>query len=114
MVYDKENVFAKILRGEIPNDTVYEDETVLAFNSIDPKSETHVIVIPKGYYEDYADFMANASVGEINDYFKAIYFIAKDRNIENGFQMLSNCGENSGREVSHFHTHIIKGNVLKF
>ncbi len=114
MTYDKNNIFAKILRGEIPNDTVYEDDHVLAFNSIDPKTEIHVIVISKGLYSDYIDFSNNASNEEISTYFKAIAQIAKEKNIDEGCQILSNCGEGSGREVAHFHSHLFSGDFIKF
>ncbi|MCV6599129.1 MAG: HIT domain-containing protein [Alphaproteobacteria bacterium] len=113
MEYDKNNIFAKILRGEIPNDTVYEDEYCLAFNDLYPKSEVHIVAIPKGEYINFAHFNSNASDIEISNFFKAISNIIREKNIELGCQILSNCGEKGGQEIPHFHMHILSGNKIK-
>ncbi|MFP4098743.1 MAG: histidine triad nucleotide-binding protein [Alphaproteobacteria bacterium] len=109
-VYDRENVFAKILRGEIPCDKVYEDEHVLAFNDIDPKMPVHILVIPKGSYISIEDFGANASAQEVKAFFEAVSKIVKEKGIaESGFRSIANAGKDGGQEVPHFHLHILGG-----
>ena len=109
MSYDKNNIFAKILRGEIPCKKVYENEYVLSFYDIDPKKKIHVLVIPKGEYVDLDDFTAKASDKEIIEFNKAITHIAKMLKIssqQGGYRVLSNIGEDGGQEVPHLHYHI--------
>lgn len=114
MAYDNENIFAKILRGEIPNSTVYEDENILAFNDIAPKTPIHVLVIPKGEYIDMDDFAANADAAEIGNFFAKVGEIARDLGVhESGYRMLTNNGENAGQIVPHFHIHIMGGKRIK-
>lgn len=114
MAYDKENIFAKILRGEIPNQTVYEDDNILAFNDIAPKTPVHVLVIPKGEYVDMDDFAANASTEEIGSFFAKVGEIARDLGVdESGYRMVTNNGENAGQIVPHFHIHIMGGQKIK-
>lgn len=114
MAYDNENIFAKILRGEIPNNTVYEDENILAFNDIAPKTPIHVLVIPKGEYIDMDDFAANADAAEIGNFFAKVGEIARDLGVhESGYRMLTNNGENAGQIVPHFHIHIMGGKRIK-
>ena len=113
MDYNQNNVFAKILKGEIPNDTVYENNYVLAFNNINPKANIHIVVIPKGEYSTFIDFNTNASEKEIIEYSKSIAKIIEEHKISEGCQILSNCGENGGQEVFHFHTHILSGKKIK-
>lgn len=111
--YDDNNIFAKILRGEIPCKKVYEDDHVLAFNDIAPKAPVHVLVIPKGKYVSIADFGANASPAEIKSFFAAVAKIAADLNVdETGFRTIANTGLNGGQEVPHFHVHILGGRAL--
>jgi diadenosine tetraphosphate (Ap4A) HIT family hydrolase len=113
MAYDPNNIFAKILRGEIPNKTVYEDEHVLAFHDINPQTATHVLVIPKGAYVSFADFSQNASVEEITAFVRAAGKIARDLGVEeDGYRILSNHGEDALQEVPHFHLHIFGGQKL--
>ncbi len=108
--YDDQNIFAKILRGEIPNNTVYEDEYVLAFNDIAPHRAIHVLVIPKGNYVSIDDFGANASTEEIAGFYRAIAKIVKEKGLESkGFRCIANTGEHGGQEVPHFHMHILGG-----
>ncbi|HEY0835399.1 MAG TPA: histidine triad nucleotide-binding protein [Azospirillum sp.] len=111
--YDDNNVFARILRGEIPCKTVFESEHALAFHDIDPKAPTHVLVIPKGRYVDYDDFSANASDAEMAGYVRAIGAVARAAGVvENGYRILSNCGRDAHQEVPHLHVHIFAGRDL--
>ncbi|SDE57873.1 histidine triad (HIT) family protein [Salipiger thiooxidans] len=111
--YDDENIFAKILRGEIPNDTVFETEHSLAFNDIRPQAPIHVLVIPRGKYVNYDDFAANASDEEILDYTRAIAKVCEMKGVEaEGFRMISNAGHNGVQEVPHLHVHILGGRNL--
>jgi histidine triad (HIT) family protein len=111
--YDDTNIFARILRGEIPNRTVYEDEWVLAFHDIGPQAPTHVLVIPKGQYVSFADFSAKASDAEIAGFMRAVGKIAKSLGLEEpGYRLIANMGEHSGQEVPHFHLHIVGGRPL--
>ena len=108
--YDDDNVFAKILRGEIPCDKVYEDDHVLAFNDINPQTPTHVLVIPKGKYVSSDDFFNEASDAEIAALFRAAGMIARDKGLpDNGYRILANCGRDAHQEVPHFHLHIFAG-----
>lgn len=111
--YDENNVFAKILRGEIPNDTVYEDEHVLAFNDIAPQAPVHILVIPKGAYVSIDDFGANASPEEAKALYAAVSKIAAEKGLrDSGFRTIANTGLNGGQEVPHFHLHILGGRKL--
>ncbi len=111
--YDTENIFAKILRGEIPNDTVLETEHSLAFNDIRPQAPIHVLVIPKGAYVNYDDFARNASDAEVVDYTRAIARVCEMKEVEaDGFRMISNAGEHGVQEVPHLHVHILGGRGL--
>ena len=113
MPYDDQNIFAKILRGEIPCDKVYEDDYVLAFNDITPQAPVHVLVIPKGSYISLEDFSAKASADEIAGFHRAVAQIAKDKNLsENGFRAIANAGDHGGQEVPHYHLHILGGKKL--
>lgn len=113
MMYDSDNIFAKILRGEIPNETVYEDDYVLAFNDIAPLASTHILVIPKGQYVDMTDFSENATPEEIVALNRAIATIVKDRNLHlNGYRLISNAGKDGGQEVPHLHWHILGGEKI--
>lgn len=114
MTYDPSNIFAKILRKELPCKAIFENEHVLAFHDLYPKAPVHILVIPKGSYMHYADFCANASAEEIVSYFKAIEQIAKAQGLDqNGYRLISNCGEHAHQEVPHFHTHLCGGKLLK-
>ena len=110
MAYDDNNIFAKILRGEIPCDKIYEDDHVLAFKDINPQAPVHVLVIPKGAYETMADFGSNASEAEIVAFYRAVSKISEDLGVaENGFRAISNVGSDGCQEVPHFHMHILAG-----
>lgn len=111
--YDENNIFAKILRGEIPCDKVYEDDHVLAFKDIDPKAPVHILVIPKGAYISLDDFGANASPEEIKAFFAAVDKIAEEQDLKSaGFRSIANTGLNGGQEVPHFHLHLLGGKKL--
>lgn len=111
--YDDNNIFAKILRGEIPSDKVYEDDHVLAFNDIAPQAPVHILVIPKGRYVSIDDFGANAPAEEIQAFYAAISKIVEDKNLKaDGFRVIANTGLNGGQEVPHFHAHILGGRAL--
>jgi diadenosine tetraphosphate (Ap4A) HIT family hydrolase len=113
MAYDDNNIFAKILRGEIPCSKVYEDDHVLAFNDIAPQAPTHVLVIPKGKYVSMADFGATASPEEITAFVRAVSKISKDVGVEDpGYRVISNAGADSNQEVPHLHFHILGGKNL--
>jgi len=108
--YDDQNIFAKILRGDIPNDTVYEDEHVLAFRDIAPQAPVHILVIPKGAYVSIDDFGARGSAAEIAGFYAAIDSIARQEGLSDaGFRCIANTGADGGQEVPHFHMHILGG-----
>jgi len=111
--YDNGNIFARILRGEIPSKRVYEDEFALAFHDINPAAPTHILVIPKGPYVSWDDFSAKASEGEIAGFVRAVGKVARDAGaVESGYRLLANTGMNSGQEVPHLHVHIFAGRPL--
>ena len=111
--YDDSNIFARILRGELPCTKVYEDDHVLAFNDIRPLAKTHVLVIPKGRYVSWDDFSERAPDGEIAAFVRAVGQIARDHGlVAPGYRLLANVGLNSGQEVPHLHVHIFAGQPL--
>ncbi|HET6197914.1 MAG TPA: histidine triad nucleotide-binding protein [Acetobacteraceae bacterium] len=111
--YDDNNIFARILRGEIPAKKVYEDQWALAFHDISPQAPTHVLVIPTGKYVSFADFTASGSAVEIAGFMRAVGKVAKDLGLEaQGYRLLANMGEHSGQEVPHFHVHLFAGRPL--
>jgi histidine triad (HIT) family protein len=111
--YDDSNIFARILRGEIPSDKVFEDDHVLAFNDINPLSPTHILVIPKGPYVSWDDFSERASDQEIGAFVRAVGRIARDAGlVAPGYRLLANVGPDSGQEVPHLHVHIFGGRPL--
>lgn len=113
MAYDKNNVFARILRGEIPCKKVHEDQHTLAFHDINPQAPIHVLVVPKGAYVSMDDFTAKASDAEIAALFRAVGKIARDLGAaEPGYRILSNSGGDAGQEVPHLHIHIFAGRML--
>jgi len=113
MPYDPNNVFAKILRGEIPCTKIYEDDFTLAFPDIAPQAPTHLLVIPKGSYIDYADFAAHATDAEILGFSRALGKIVEQAGItQAGYRLIANSGEHGGQEVPHFHVHLVGGHAL--
>jgi histidine triad (HIT) family protein len=110
MAYDRDNVFARILRGELPCTKVYEDEHVLAFRDINARAPTHVLVIPKGEYVSLDDFSAQASDAELAALLRALGHIARQEGVaETGYRILANTGRDGHQEVPHFHVHIVGG-----
>ena len=108
--YDPSNIFAKILRGEIPNRTFYEDEWALAFHDINPQAPLHVLVIPKGPYVSWDDFSAKASAEEIAGFIRAVGQVARDAGlVDPGYRMLANVGGHGHQEVPHLHVHLFGG-----
>ncbi|MEY4671991.1 MAG: hypothetical protein RLZZ415_1870 [Pseudomonadota bacterium] len=111
--YDDQNVFAKILRGEIPNRTVFEDEWALAFHDINPQAPVHVLVIPKGAYVSWDDFSATASAEEIAGFVRAVGHVARSLGlVEPGYRLLANIGQHGHQEVPHLHVHLFGGKPL--
>ena len=113
MDYDRNNIFARILRGEIPCQKVYEDEHVLAFNDIRPQAPIHTLVIPKGEYVSFDDFATKASPAEQIAFLKAVGKVARQLGVaETGYRLLANHGVDANQEVPHFHVHIFGGRRL--
>jgi histidine triad (HIT) family protein len=113
MSYDDSNVFARILRGEIPCNKVYENDHALAFHDIGPQAPVHVLVIPKGAYVSMDDFTANASDAEIAGLFRAVGVVARELDlVDRGYRLLANNGADAHQEVQHLHFHILAGRRL--
>ena len=111
--YDESNIFARILRGEIPAKRVYEDDHVLAFHDINPMSPTHILVIPKGPYVSWDDFSERASDAEVVAFVRTVGQIARQAGlVSEGYRLLANTGGNAGQEVPHLHVHIFAGRPL--
>ena len=111
--YDDSNIFAKILRGEIPCSRIHEDDHALAFHDINPQAPVHVLVIPKGAYVSWDDFSARASDGEIAGFVRAVGQVARDLGlVGEGYRALANVGMHSGQEVPHLHVHLFGGRPL--
>lgn len=111
--YDDQNIFAKILRGEIPSQRVYEDEWAVAFHDINAQSPIHILVIPRGPYVSWDDFSAKGSDAEIAGFIRAVGKVARDAGlVVPGYRLLANTGRQSGQEVPHFHVHILAGQPL--
>ncbi len=110
MAYDDQNIFAKILRGEIPCSEVYRDEYALAFKDIAPQAPVHILVISTGAYVSIEDFGAKASAEEVAGFYKAVSCVAAEQGLsEGGYRVIANTGFNGGQEVPHFHMHILGG-----
>jgi histidine triad (HIT) family protein len=111
--YDDQNIFAKILRGEIPNKTVYEDAFALAFHDINPQAPHHILVIPKGAYVSWDDFSARASEVEIAGFVRAVGHVARAAGlVAPGYRLLANTGIDAHQEVPHLHVHLFAGQPL--
>lgn len=112
-MYDKNNIFARIIRGEVPCHKVYEDDKLLAFKDINPKAKVHVIVVPKGEYKDFVEFSSSASSANFQYFFQKVNDIAKDLGIkESGYRVLTNIGPDATQTIFHFHIHILGGELL--
>ena len=113
MSYDDTNIFAKIIRGEIPCDKVYEDDHVLAFRDLNPQTPTHILVVPKGAYVSFADFSQKASAEEIAAFVRATGRVASEAGLDApGYRILANHGADAHQEVPHFHLHLFGGKDL--
>lgn len=113
MPYDANNIFAKILRDEIPCKKIYENDFALAFHDITPKAPMHILVIPKGAYETHAEFTEKANDVEIAGFERAVGHVARLVGVaETGYRLISNCGINAHQEVPHYHVHILGGRAL--
>lgn len=111
--YDDQNVFAKILRGEIPSKRVYEDDFAVAFHDINPQAPTHILVIPRGAYVSWDDFSARASDAEIAGFVRAVGTVARAAGlVAPGYRLLANTGTDAHQEVPHLHVHIFAGQPL--
>ena len=111
--YDPHNIFAKILREEIPCKKVYEDEWSLAFHDINPQADVHILVIPKGAYVSWDDFSAKAPAEEIAGFVRAVGHVAREQGLVSpGYRLLGNVGHNGGQEVPHLHVHLFGGRPL--
>ena len=111
--YDDDNIFARILRGEIPAKAVYEDEHALAFHDIAPAAPVHILVIPKGPYVSWEDFSARASDAEIAGFVRAVGHVAREHGlVRAGYRLLANVGGHGGQEVPHLHVHLFGGRPL--
>lgn len=111
--YDESNIFARILRGEIPSKRIYEDDWAVAFHDINPQAPTHVLVVPRGKWCSWADFSAGASEAEIAGFVRAVGAVARQLGLEQpGYRLLANMGPDSGQEVPHLHVHIFGGRDL--
>jgi diadenosine tetraphosphate (Ap4A) HIT family hydrolase len=111
--YDDSNIFAKILRGDLPCRKVYEDDWALAFHDINPLAPVHILVIPKGPYVSWDDFSAKASAEEIAGFVRAVGKVARDQQlVVQGYRLLANTGKRAGQEVPHLHVHIFGGQPL--
>lgn len=106
--YDKNNVFYKIIKGELPSKKVYEDEKILAFFDINPSAPIHILVVPKAEFVSYDDFVSKSSDADVANFFKKIQYIAQDQGLSDcSYKIVSNCGEKAGQIVPHFHVHIL-------
>ena len=112
-MYDTENIFAKILRGEIPCDRAYEDEHVLAFHDISKAAPVHVLVVPKGEYVSFDDFVQKAGVGAVAAFFSSVQKAASELGVDqSGYRLITNHGVDASQTVPHFHVHILGGRAL--
>ena len=111
--YDSDNIFARILRGEVPCETIYEDEWALAFHDIAPQAPVHILVIPRGEYVSWDDFSTRAEPEEIAGFIRAVGHVAREQGlVEPGYRLLANVGAHGGQEVPHLHVHIFGGKPL--
>jgi diadenosine tetraphosphate (Ap4A) HIT family hydrolase len=113
MTYDPSNIFARILRGEIPNQTVHEDDEVLAFHDLHPAAPVHVLIIPKGEYVSFDDFAQKAGAERVGRFFASVQAIAAKLGVDaSGYRLLTNHGRDASQTVPHFHVHLLAGRPL--
>ena len=109
VAYDRNNIFARILRGELPCKKVYEDEFALAFHDINPRAAVHVLVIPKGEYVSIVNFTRDAPAETIVGFWRAVTEVARQLGVETGYRIAANHGPTGGQLVFHFHVHVVSG-----
>jgi diadenosine tetraphosphate (Ap4A) HIT family hydrolase len=115
LLYDESNIFARILRGELPCNKVYEDEFALAFHDIRPQAPVHVLVIPKGAYVSWDDFTLKAPDAEIAGFMRAVGNVTREIGVDGpGYRLMINMGEHGHQEVPHLHIHIFGGRQFRF
>ena len=113
MSYDNNNIFAKILNKSLPTEIILENEFAIAFNDIAPQAPIHILIIPKGNYIKYDDFLNKASKEEVHNFFQLINQLVKNYNLEDaGYRLITNAGKNANQEVPHLHFHLLAGNNL--
>jgi diadenosine tetraphosphate (Ap4A) HIT family hydrolase len=112
MAYDRNNIFAKILRGEVPCKKIYEDEFALAFPDVAPHAPVHILVVPKGDFVSFDDFMATAPDAMVAGFFRAVRMVAAQAGVADAFRLITNNGKKAGQSVHHFHVHILAGKPL--
>ena len=113
MPYNSENIFSKIIKGQIPCDKIYEDKNTLAFNDINPVAPVHILVLPKGLYTSFDDFVMQEDKSIIAEFFTTVRKIANDAGlVESGYRLIMNHGYDASQTVEHFHVHIIGGKAL--
>jgi histidine triad (HIT) family protein len=106
--YDRDNVFAKIVRGEIPSTKIYEDEEILAFEDVNKVAPVHILVVPKGEFVSFSDFASKVGPSEVGNFFMKVAEIASDQDLDDsGYRLITNNGSEAGQTVFHFHVHII-------
>ena len=110
--YDNSNIFYKIINKQLPATIVYEDDDVLAFNDINPKAPVHILIIPKGEFISFDDFVEKSTNEKVASFFKTVQKIAKDNGLsDNSYRIVGNCGEEAGQIVQHFHIHLMGYNL---
>ena len=113
MTYDSQNIFAKIIRGDIPTNILHDDEVSIAFNDIEPAAPVHVLVVPKGEYVSFDDFTANAGAETVAKFFQAVQQVAAKLGVDKtGYRLITNHGADASQTVPHFHVHILGGKPL--
>ena len=110
--YDDANIFARILRGEVPAERVWEDEWAVAIRDLHPQAETHILVLPTGAWVSWDDFSARASADEIAGFVRAVGAVARQEGLDDGYRLLANIGRHGGQEVGHLHVHVVGGQPL--
>ena len=113
MTYDNNNIFSQIINKKLPTEIILDNEHAIAFNDIAPQAPIHILIIPKGKYIKFDDFINNASKEEIHNFFMLINQLVKDYNLENsGYRLITNAGKNANQEVPHLHFHLLAGQNL--
>lgn len=111
--YDDNNIFARILRGDLPSNPVFENEFAFAFHDMNPQAPLHILVIPKGRYVSWDDFSAKATEAEIAGFIRAVGHVAREQGlVEPGYRLLANIGQHGGQEVPHLHVHLFGGHAM--